>query len=77
MWPPLGGDEQFFLAMSALVRSVRRGCDFQCVTGKFLPCHVLMRIGSVFFGGFNETIGIDRSVAVMDTSTNAVEFPIF
>lgn len=49
---------------------------FQCVTGKFFPFRILMRIGSVFFGGFNEKIGIDRSAVVMDTLIITVEFPI-
>ena len=64
--------------MSAHVRSVQRGCDFQCVDGKVSPFYVVMVmvIVAVFFWVIQQKIGIDRSSADIDyLLIRAVEFP--
>ena len=61
----LPGDEQIFLALGALARSVRRGGNFQCVTGKFLPFRVKVKQSRGFLWAFNEMFGIDRCTVSM------------
>lgn len=70
------GDEQIYFAVGALVRSARRGEDFQCVAEKSLPFRVFARKNPVFLGKYNKEIGIDRGAADMDTPICAFDIPI-